>query len=65
MDLAEFAGFDIKCPDPTYLKYDYEVMKCPKEGVINDDGEIEHFGHIARSADYPEEGVLPLGEKLT
>ena len=64
MDLAEFAGFEVKNPDPDYLKYDYAVAECPDEGVENDDGQMEHYTYIAYLSDYPEEGCYPLGEKL-
>ena len=47
------------------LDTEYTIEDCPSVGVRNDSGEHEHYRLVAYNAEYPEEGVMPLGEKLT
>lgn len=66
-DLACFAGFTINhdkrfMPDEDGMETEYVIAKCPERGVENDDGKVEHYNHVAYLAEYPEEGVCPLGE---
>lgn len=69
-DLACAAGFTIKrgdsfMPDADEMETEIVVIECPKEGVIDDDGNPTHFAHIAYFAEYQEEGSYPLGPEMT
>lgn len=64
-EIAEFAGLQ-------FVEHDYQdeyeteitVEACPSKGVLNDDNVAEHYRLIAFLTEYPEEGCLPLGEKI-
>ncbi len=64
-DLAEFSGLTI---DPKSIPSDDEmeeivcIANCPKEGLENEDGEIEHFNYVMYLEQCPEEGCIPLGK---
>lgn len=66
-DLAEFAGVmqhGVPLPlDADELETEIVIGDCPKQGIDND-GEVEHYRHMAWYYEYPEEGVFPLGEKV-
>jgi len=70
MDLAEFAGFEFseRTRGDAHLEEmqetEYVVTDCPVQGVALDEQSTDrhHYPHIAYLAEYPEEGVQPLGE---
>ncbi len=65
-DLAEFAGFSIVENDYTdENETEMVIQNCPDKGILNDDNEPEHYRLIAYLAEYPEEGCMPLGEKIS
>lgn len=65
-DLAEFAGLRVGGGlTEDERETEVAITKCPKRGVKDDDGSIGHYRHIAYFDEYPEEGVFPLGPKIT
>ena len=66
-DLAGFAGFTINdrlSPQGDELETEFDIYECPKEGIKDDDGTVEHYAHCAIISEYPEEGCCPLGDKI-
>lgn len=64
-DLAEAVGLVIAKNDyAEELETEMVIVPCPEAGVLNDDGEPEHYRYIAWLEEYPEEGSCPLGDKL-
>lgn len=62
-DLAMLAGFVIDTLDVD-MAMDFTVEDCPKCGIKYDNGEVLHYEHVAYDSEYPEEGVLPLGDPV-
>jgi hypothetical protein len=63
VDLAELAGLVIDSVSDT--DSELVITECPPEGVLDDDDPSpKHYRYIAYYAEYPDEGVLPLGEPL-
>lgn len=63
-DLAVFAGFHVETGDID-LDQEFVVMDCPSAGVKDEECDTpHHYAHIAYDPEYPEEGVMPLGEEL-
>lgn len=63
-DLAEFAGFQIVYDD--YLdemESEIEISK-DSHGLLDDDGSLLYYKHIACYYEYPEEGYIGLGEEI-
>jgi hypothetical protein len=64
-DLALFAGFSIVEHDyKDELETEFVVEDCPASGVLYDDGVHEYYNLISYLAEYPEEGVGPLGDPI-
>lgn len=64
-DLAEFAGLTVqRHADDMDMESEIAVLRCPPEGVTDDEGTPRHYEHIAYYADYPDEGCGPLGEEI-
>lgn len=64
--LAMFAGFAFDAePTQDELESEYAI-ECKDGGFesTNDDGVTERYERIAYSTEYPEEGCIPLGNKL-
>jgi len=65
MDLATFAGIGVKYElDEDEQESEYWVSTCHPDGLI-DEGQPDkrfHFEHVVSIVDYPEEGVMGLGE---
>lgn len=68
IDLAEFVGLEIgesyKEDNDNNEDTEISIDICPKEGLIDDDGDTTHYKHIAYFAEYPEEGCIGLGYKI-
>lgn len=68
-DLADFSGLTrhgVYIPDGLDDDSETEIIitACPKDGIKEDDGSRGHYPHIAYYAEYPEEGVYPLGQRI-
>lgn len=64
IDLAEFSGLTLDkslLPDPEDLDQVICITRCHKDGLADDDGQIQHFNYVMYFEDCPEEGVIPLG----
>lgn len=69
IDLVALAGYDT---DTLHAQTDHDeyetaivIEPCPAAGILNDDNQPEHYRLIAYFEEYPEEGCLGLGEKIT
>lgn len=51
-------------PQGKDLEVEFTIAECPKEGVRDDDGSVQHYAHIAYCTEYPEEGCCPLGDEV-
>lgn len=64
-ELAEFAGFSIVEHDyQDENETEYTIALCPKDGVLNDDETVSHYEYVVYLSEYPEEGVMPLGDEI-
>lgn len=65
-DLAEFAGFviDKELIDDDYFEQEFCVEDCPKLGVEDDDGVINHYQHVATCDEFDGNECMPLGDPL-
>lgn len=66
-DPAECAGLVLKegcLPDADELESEITIIKCPAEGVRDDDNRPTHYAYIAYHTEYPDEGSYPLGKEL-
>lgn len=62
-DLAQFCGLEVNGEiTEEDAEVEITVTDCPKGGVKDDDDSIIHCRHIAYYEEYPDEGVMPLGE---
>ena len=68
INLARFAGLVIDpetADDPDDLDVEISIGPVPEKGLSADGVEgIKYNGHMAWFYEYPEEGVMPLGEKI-
>ena len=67
-DLAAFAGLVLS--EEKSVSHDEDdteiaIVKCPEDGLIEDDGSRLHYRYIAYYDDLPEEGSFGLGERLS
>ena len=67
MDLAKYSGIDLdenNASDIDEMETIVCLCSCHPDGVKNEDGSIEHFNFVIYFEDYPEEGVIPLGNPI-
>jgi hypothetical protein len=63
-ELAEFVGLMIVDLDYSdELETEVTIAKCPSGGVCGDDGKYTKYEYVAYLSEYPEEGVMPLGDE--
>lgn len=69
-DLACFAGFTINhskmfMPSEDEMETEITAVDCPASGVLDEDGvSRRYYTKIAYYTEYPEEGVVGLGEEI-
>lgn len=69
LDMALFSGLvvDEKLIDDTLMETEYE-LSCNMDGIEigseDEPGKTEKYTHAIWDAEHPEEGVMPLGEKM-
>ena len=68
--LAQFVGLIVAPPDEEIDADENEeevtIMGCPEGGVFDEETEGRHYyKHVAYFIEYPEEGVCPLGPKIS
>lgn len=68
--LAQFVGLIVAPTDEEIDADENEeevtIMGCPEGGVFDEETEERHrYKHVAYFTEYPEEGVCPLGPKIS
>ena len=63
-DLAEFAGFSVQVEDEDHLEHEYNIQNCPKQGVRDDDGNVNYYNHVVTCDGCDPGECLPIGDAL-
>lgn len=61
-DLARFAGLVVDERGIEDMDTELTIEPCPVIGVHDEPDGTLHYAHIAYLAEYPDEGVMPLGK---
>ncbi len=65
-DLAEYVGLviDKDSVDEDCFEQEFFIDACPKSGVQNDGGVVEHYSHIVTCDGCDGNECMPLGDAL-
>lgn len=65
-DLAESAGFTVSLGnmDADILEQEFSIEACPKNGVQNDDGTVQHYNYVMTCDGCDGNECIPLGDAI-